>query len=393
MSGNELKHLPSVDRVISHKRLRILSNHFPQKLIVEHARRILELHRQKIKEGGHVFSLDQMVEEIVSDMESLCEPSLRPVINATGVILHTNLGRAVLSSSAIKAMESVSSSYSNLEFDISKGSRGSRHVHVEKVICEVTGAESALVVNNNAAAVLLCLTALAKRKEVIVSRGEAVEIGGGFRVPDVMKQSGARLVEIGTTNCTYIEDYEKVISPRTAILLRVHPSNFRIEGFTHRVELAKLVALGREYSIPVIDDQGSGCLLDTAKYSGLQHETTVQRILEAGVSLVCFSGDKLIGGPQAGIIAGKRIYIDKLKKHPLARAIRIDKIRLAAIWATFLHYLQVVADNNIPLWQMISMETGEIYKRARDWAGHISDYTEVIDGYSVIGGGSLPGES
>jgi len=256
------------------------------------------------------------------------------------------------------------------------------------LLCRLTGAEAGLVVNNNASAVMLGLSALARRKEIIVSRGQAVEIGGGFRIPEVMKQSGAKLVEIGTTNCTYIRDYEAAVSPHTAALLRVHSSNFLVVGFTHMVSLEEMVALGKAKNIPVFDDLGSGCPLDTVQF-GLSAEPTIQQSISQGADLAFFSGDKLLGGPQAGIIVGKKIYINKLKKHPLVRALRIDKTRLAGLSATLIHYLKGEALTKIPVWQMISMPVSEIDRRAKLWADAVSG--QVIDGESLIGGGSLPG--
>jgi L-seryl-tRNA(Ser) seleniumtransferase len=284
-------------------------------------------------------------------------------------------------------MDTVAGGYCNLEFDLDSGTRGSRSTHIEPLLCQLTGAEAALVVNNNASAVLLALTALAKKKEVIVSRGQAVEIGGGFRIPDVMRQSGAKLIEVGTTNCTYVADYEQAISPRTAALMRVHSSNFRLMGFTHLVTLDELVALGNRYDLPVFDDLGSGCFLDTSHF-GLDPEPMVQQSVAIGAGLVFFSGDKLMGGPQAGIIIGKKQFIDRLKKHPLARAVRIDKVRLAGLVATVIHYLKGEAVERIPLWRMVSAPLAEIDRRATIWA-QATD-TQVIDGESMIGGGSLP---
>jgi L-seryl-tRNA(Ser) seleniumtransferase len=325
-------------------------------------------------------------------LSSLEEPSLRPVINASGVILHTNLGRAPLSREAIEAMGTVSREYSNLEFDLHRGSRGSRHVHVEALLCHLSGAEAALVVNNNASGVLLGLTSLARRKEVIVSRGQAVEIGGGFRIPDVMRQSGAKLVEVGTTNCTYTADFEQAVTPRTAALMRVHSSNFRLVGFTNEVAMEELVDIGKKHDLMVLDDLGSGCFLDTTAY-GLAPEPMVQQSVAAGVPLTFFSGDKLVGGPQAGIIVGEKQYVDRLKKHPLARAVRIDKTRLAALAATLLHYLRGEAVEKIPVWRMISAGLEDIEQRAEMWAKALDDMAQVVPGETMVGGGSLPGGS
>jgi L-seryl-tRNA(Ser) seleniumtransferase len=319
-------------------------------------------------------------------------PSLRRVINASGVIIHTNLGRAPLSAEALAAIEEVSKGYSNLEFNMENGTRGSRHVHVEELLCRLSGAEAGMVVNNNASGVMLGLTALARRKEVIVSRGQAVEIGGSFRIPDVMRQSGAKLVEVGTTNCTYPRDFEQAITPRTAAMIRVHSSNFRLVGFINEVTLEELVDIGRRNNVIVLDDLGSGCFLDTTVF-GLEPEPMVQQSRTAGAALTFFSGDKLVGGPQAGIIIGEKQYIDKLKRHPLARAIRIDKTRLAALAATLLHYLKGEATDKIPVWRMISANLDDIEKRARSWAEVIGTRASVVPGETMVGGGSLPGSS
>jgi L-seryl-tRNA(Ser) seleniumtransferase len=285
-----------------------------------------------------------------------------------------------------------SQGYCNLEFNLDSGTRGSRHVHIEQILCQLTGAEAALVVNNNAAATLLALTASARRKEVVVSRGQAVEIGDSFRIPEIMRQSGARLVEVGTTNCTYISDFEQAITPRTAVLMRVHSSNFSITGFTNEVTLEELVILGNHYGLPVLDDLGSGCFLDTTRF-GLGPEPMVPQSIAIGSALTFFSGDKLVGGPQAGIIVGKKQFIDKLKKHPLARAVRIDKVRLAGLAATLIHYLKDEAVTNIPVWRMISAPLEEIDQRARLWAQTLDGLAQVTDGETSVGGGSLPGST
>jgi L-seryl-tRNA(Ser) seleniumtransferase len=384
----EFRHLPSVDKVLSEARLRALQKGYPRDLLVSIVRQRLEDERLSIAAGRPCAALDEIVASVAGRLEALGKPSLRRVINATGVILHTNLGRAPLSQEALAAMAAVGD-YCNLELDVDSGARGSRQVHIEELLCQLTGAEAALVVNNNASAVLLGLTALAKRKEVIVSRGQAVEIGGGFRIPDVMRQSGARLVEVGTTNCTYIADYEQAISPRTGALMRVHSSNFRLVGFTSEVTLEELVALGKKTNLPVLDDLGSGCFLDTTAF-GLAPEPMVPQSVAAGAALTFFSGDKLIGGPQAGIIVGRKQYLDKLKKHPLARAVRIDKLRLAGLAATLVHYLKGEAATKVPVWRMISAPMAEIERRARLWAEAIGG-AGVVAGETMVGGGSLPG--
>ena len=387
---SEFQRLPSVDRLLSEERIKQLQESYPRVLVVDLIRQCLERERLSIASGKPCPSLDEIVESVCAQAWALSHPSLRPVINATGVILHTNLGRAPLSQEAIVAMDAAAKGYCNLEFDLDSGTRGSRHSHIEQILCQLTGAETALVVNNNASAVLLALTALAKKKEVIVSRGQAVEIGGGFRIPEVMRQSGAKLVEVGTTNCTYLADYEQAINPRTAALIRVHSSNFKLLGFTYSVTLEELVALGHRYHLPVFDDLGSGCLLDTTKF-GLDPEPMVQQSIALGVELALFSGDKLLGGPQAGIIVGKKQIIDKLKRHPLVRAVRIDKIRLAGLSATLIHYLENEAVIKVPVWRMLSTPLEEIEKRARLYAQALASSARIIEGESMIGGGSLPG--
>lgn len=386
----EFRYLPSVDRVLSVERLKRLGENYPHDLLVSLVRRQLERERLAITAGKPCHSVDEIVEAIGTQLQALEKPGLRPVINATGVILHTNLGRATLSQESLAAMEVASKNYCNVEFNLVSGARGSRYVHIEPLLCQLTGAEAALVVNNNASAVLLGLTALAKRKEVIVSRGQAVEIGGGFRIPDVMRQSGARLVEVGTTNCTYARDYEQAISPRTAALMRVHSSNFRIMGFTNEVTLEELVTIGNQNNLLLFDDLGSGCFLDTTSF-GLAPEPMVQQSVATGAGLTFFSGDKLVGGPQAGIIVGQQQFIDKLKKHPLTRAMRIDKTRLAGLAATLIHYLKGEAITKVPVWRMISAPLEEIERRAGMWSQALGGLAQVIPGETMIGGGSLPG--
>lgn len=391
MTG-EFRRLPSVDKVISDRRVKQLGETYPRELLVSLVRQHLERERLSIAAGNQSSSLDEIVTSVSNQLQGLGNLSLRPVVNATGVILHTNIGRAPLSREARAAMDIVARDYCNLEFNLDSGTRGSRHVHIESILCQLSGAEAALVVNNNAAGVMLGLTAIARRKEVIVSRGQAVEIGGSFRIPDVMRQSGARLVEVGTTNCTYINDYEQAITHRTAALMRVHSSNFQVIGFTHFVTLEELVTLGQRYGLPVLDDLGSGCFLNTADF-GLAAEPMVQQSVAAGSGLVFFSGDKLVGGPQAGIIVGQKQLVDKLRKHPLARAVRIDKIRLAGLAATLIHYIRGEAERKIPVWQMLSMPLDDIERRAKKWAVAFGKLAEVVDGESMIGGGSLPGST
>jgi L-seryl-tRNA(Ser) seleniumtransferase len=387
---NKLRALPSVDRLLGEDRIKDLAKLFPRELVVDLARETLENARTGLAAGRPAPTIDDIIRDICAQGEALARPSLRPLINATGVVLHTNLGRAPLSDEAIEAMQAAGRGYNNLEFDIATGQRGSRNSHLEELLRRLSGAEAGLVVNNNASAVMLGLSALAKRGEVIVSRGQAVEIGGGFRIPEVLRQSGAKLVEVGTTNCTYLRDYEQAFTPKTAALLRVHSSNFKVLGFTQMVTLEELSGLAKARGVPLLDDLGSGCPLDTAAF-GLEHEPTIRESVEGGADLAFFSGDKLLGGPQAGIVVGKKTYIDKLKKHPLMRALRIDKTRIAALSATLRHYLKGEATQKIPVWRMISLPLNEIERRAGLWAAAFSPPAEVVAGESLIGGGSLPG--
>jgi L-seryl-tRNA(Ser) seleniumtransferase len=315
--------------------------------------------------------------------------SLRPVINATGVVIHTNLGRAPIAAAALDRVADIARGYSNLEYDVTEGTRGSRTVHAESLLTALTGAEAAIVVNNNAAATLLILTGLAAGREVIISRGELVEIGGGFRVPDVMRQSGAVLREVGTTNRTRVSDYVAAVSPATAMLLRVHPSNFRIEGFTERPALEDLVAAARSMKVAVIEDLGSGCVVDD-----LQGEPTVQSSIAAGVDVVCFSGDKLLGGPQAGIIAGRKDLVNQLRKHPLMRALRVDKITLAILEATLAEYAAGRANDTVPVQRMLHAGADDLEARVQALAAPLARAgwrVAMISGASAVGGGSAPG--
>lgn len=352
--------------------------------------------REELQSGARtVVTREEVVDACVAALRDLATPRLRPVINGTGIVLHTNLGRAVLAAEAVDAMAQAARQYTNLELELETGTRGSRHALVEGLICRLTGAEAAMVVNNNAAAVFLALRELASGKEVIVSRGELVEIGGSFRVPDIMAESGARLVEVGTTNRTRLADYEKAITNETALLLKVHRSNFCLVGFTESVSAAELAALGRRRGIPVYEDLGSGVLFDLRPF-GIGNEPTVQDSLRAGVALVSFSGDKLLGGPQAGILAGRRDLIRRLKRHPLARALRCDKFTLAALEATLRLYLDPErAKARIPTLRMLLATPSEIAARARRYVAEIARYypgnVELVDDRSEAGGGSLPG--
>lgn len=390
--NTDFRAIPGVDRILSDMRLSRLEASYSRPLITSLVRQYLDELRVLIRQGQSCPTIDQIAESIINRLISVEAGTLHTVINATGVILHTNLGRAILSLEARLAMDMIASGYCNLEFNLEKGTRGSRHIHIESLLCRVTGAEDALVVNNNASALLLAITSLAKKKEVIISRGQLVEIGGGVRIPDVIRLSGARLVEVGTTNRTYKSDFDNAITPRTAALLRVHSSNFKLVGFTRSILLRELVEIGHKHKVWVLDDLGSGCLLDTIKF-GLDPEPMVQDSISEGADLVLFSGDKLLGGPQAGIIVGSRNIIEKLKGHPMARAVRIDKISLAGLAATLLHYIKGEALIRIPVWQMICCPLDELENRARQWVSSVRGRIDIIDGESMIGGGSLPGST
>ncbi len=398
MSNEALRKLPSVDRLLGEEAVEELITTYGHRQTVNALRETLDAVRDEVRAGADVPGIGTLVSRAGAHLEELLAPTLRPVINATGVIIHTNMGRAPLSSATRAAMEAVSRGYSTLEYDLQAGRRGHRTIHAEKLLRELTGAEAALVVNNNAGAVLLALTGLAQGRGVVISRGQLVEIGGGFRVPDVMAQSGARLIEVGTTNRTHLRDYAKALDEHedAALILQAHHSNFRIVGFTTEPTLAELVALEREHhKVPVMHDLGSGALLDTAQF-GLMHEPTVQESVAAGAAVVCFSGDKLLGGPQAGIIVGQAEYVEPLKRHPLTRALRADKLCLAGLQATLLHYLRDEATEQIPVWRMMAMPLAEVGQRARRWRRTLSRdgiAGEVVDGQSTVGGGSLPGET
>jgi len=387
-----LRDLPSVDQLLHASRGTHLIEAYGRPLTLDALRLTLHETRARFKINPEVAlpSTDAILTQAESHLIAWTTSTLLPVINATGVILHTNLGRAPLSKATISAMKEAAESYSTLEYDLEKGQRGSRLSHAESILQKLTGAEAAVVVNNNASAVLLVLSALANKKRVIISRSQLVEIGGGFRVPDVMKQSGAKLVEVGTTNKVRSSDYQSALEEPTALVMRAHRSNFKIVGFTEEPELEDIVDLAHQTNIPVVDDLGSGALLDTAKY-GLAHEPTVQESLAAGVDLVCFSGDKLLGGPQAGIIIGKKNLIDKIKKHPLARAVRADKTCLAGMTATLLHYLKDEAEREIPIWKMMSLTLEQLKIRAETWRDTLGQ-GKVIQSESTVGGGSLPDE-
>jgi L-seryl-tRNA(Ser) seleniumtransferase len=389
---SDLQQLPSVDKLLQTQPALELAAVYGRPLTLQAVREVLEEIRSDYNQNQSIPNQEEILTRIDQKLDKWTAPSLQNVINATGVILHTNLGRAPLSRSAIEAMQEVASGYNTLEYDLEKGRRGSRTIHAEDFLKRLTGAEDALVVNNNASAVLLILSGLAKRRKVIIARSQLVEIGGGFRIPDVMKSSGAILHEIGTTNRVHLYDYEDAIENESIrLVMRAHRSNFQIVGFTSEPTLDEIVPVAHQADIPVADDLGSGSLLDTSQF-GLGHEPMVQESLAAGVDLVCFSGDKLLGGPQSGIILGKRDLVSKLKKHPLARAIRPDKLCLAALSSTLIHYLKSEVETQIPIWRMISEPVDHIEVRAKKWIDHIGE-GEMKEGQSTVGGGSLPGET
>jgi L-seryl-tRNA(Ser) seleniumtransferase len=346
--------------------------------------------RARIAAGEEIANAAESIETFArGGLSGTARGSLRPVINATGVVIHTNLGRAPLADVAIDRIAAIARGYSNLEYDIDNGERGSRTVHAEALLTQLTGADAAIVVNNNAAATMLIMAGLASGREVVISRGELVEIGGGFRVPDVMRQSGATLREVGTTNRTRVTDYTAAVSSSTALFLRVHPSNFRIEGFTERPSLEDLVAAARAMNVPVVEDIGSGCLTDD-----FANEPSVQASIAAGIDVVCFSGDKLLGGPQAGIIVGTKVLVDRLRTHPLMRAIRADKITFAVLEATLAEYAAGRAKTTIPVQQMLHASADEIEARAQALAQTLAASgwrVAMISGSSAVGGGSAPG--
>ena len=387
--------LPSVDELLHSDSGQQLVQRFSRSMTLQAVRASIAHARAQIRQGASCPSSDEILTVAEHILDESQRPNLQPVINATGVIINTNLGRSPLSQEALQAVQRVAGGYTNLEYELEAGERGSRHSHVSTLLCELTGAEAALVTNNNAAAVLLALSALAAGREVIISRGQLVEIGGGFRVPDVMSQSGCKLIEVGTTNRTRLSDYATAITERTALLLTVHPSNFQIVGFTESTSVETLAELAHQHGLLLMDDLGSGCLLASERY-GLGHEPMPQESIAAGADVVCFSGDKLLGGPQAGILVGKAEVLKRISKHPLMRAMRIDKMTLAALEATLRHYQREEAETHIPIWRMIAASPASIAGRAASWVSKLQKYgipARMQHGESTVGGGSLPGET
>ena len=386
--------LPGVDQLVQAPDLAPWRARLPHDLVVRAAREVLAEARAGIVAGQTAPDRAALGAAVAARLETATAASLQPVINAGGVIIQTNLGRAPLSAAAQAALVAAAA-YSNLEYDLAAGVRGSRYIHAARLLTQLTGAEDALVVNNAAAALYFVLLTLAAGREVVLSRGQAVEIGGGFRIPDIMRQSGATLVEVGTTNRTYIRDYEAALTERTAGLLRVHTSNFRVTGFTAAAGPAELAALAHRQGLWLADDVGSGALLSPATF-GLAPEPLVQESVAAGADLVIFSGDKLLGGPQAGIIVGRRPLIARLRQHPLARALRVDKLTYAALEATLLHYVRGEAAREVPVWAMISANPADLEARARAGAAALAPAglpVTVLAGRTAVGGGTLPGET
>jgi L-seryl-tRNA(Ser) seleniumtransferase len=396
-----LRLLPAVDELLRQEGVQEAAENYPRTLVVRATRNVLERIR-KIVLAGHKhidsqrFQRSNLVNEIIVELEHLAAFTLRRVVNGTGIIVHTNLGRSLLCQDALARLQLMGSGYSNLEYDLQAGARGSRYVHAEAILCEITGAEGALVVNNNAAAVLLTLNTLAQGREVVVSRGQLVEIGGSFRIPDIMARSGARLKEVGTTNRTHLHDYEAAIGPETALLLDVHASNYQIIGFTAQVDLEELVALGAKHGLPVMQDLGSGCFVDLSRF-GLRGEPLVQDMVRSGVDVVTFSGDKLLGGTQAGIILGGKELIAQLRQNPLTRALRVDKLTLAALEATLRLYRdEDAAINAIPTLKMIAADLNTVEVQAQNLRERLKTNipsqikVKIVDGSSMVGGGALP---
>jgi L-seryl-tRNA(Ser) seleniumtransferase len=389
--------IPSIDVLRQREAVRALEATFGREAVVGALRAEADAVRARLGDGAAIDDVPETIERAAKvRLDATSAPSLARVINATGVIVHTNLGRAPLSAVAAARVAALATGYTNLEYDVAPGTRGRRDIHAERLLCQLTGAEAAVVVNNNAAATLIALAALAAGREAIVSRGELVEIGGGFRIPDVMAQSGAILREVGTTNRTRAADYAAAIGDRSAIILRVHPSNFRIEGFTERPTLDALVAVGRRFGVPVVEDLGSGYLGVPQEVAALAQEPSAAASLSAGAGIVMFSGDKLLGGPQAGIIAGAAEAVGRIRRHPLMRAVRADKMTYAALEATLEQFAAGRAADTVPVVRMIAMTADEIGRRAdslaaRLMAGGVA--ADVVDGHSTIGGGSAPGSA
>jgi len=390
-----LSKIPSVEIILQNKNLQPLMIKHSRKILTQTVRKVISEEKITARKNGCLYSAKERIDKIKEYLEKENLSYLQGVINGTGVILHTNLGRAPLGKEMLAAVQNSLQGYTNLEYDLAEGNRGKRGEIVEKLLCSLSHSEKSLVVNNNAGAIFLTLNALAKNKEVIVSRGELVQIGGGFRIPEILEQSGACLREVGTTNQTFIDDYEKAINDNTALILKVHQSNFNINGFVHQVEIKELKKIGKKYNLPVVVDLGSGTFLNTEDF-GLKHEPTVQENIRAGADIVCFSTDKLLGGPQGGVICGKEIYLKKISQHPLFRTLRVGKITLTILQKILLSYLNGEAVNEIPIWKMISCPLDKIATRSQNICQKLKKedipaFTK--EGQTAVGGGSLPGQT
>ncbi|OGD14847.1 L-seryl-tRNA(Sec) selenium transferase [Candidatus Atribacteria bacterium RBG_19FT_COMBO_35_14] len=392
-----LSKIPSVEIILQNKNLKPLIQKRSRKMLTQMVRKVISEEKKKAYKNSRLYSAQERINKIKEYFEKENLSILQEVINGNGVILHTNLGRAPLGKEVLAAVQTSLQGYTNLEYDLAEGSRGKRGEIVEKLLCALSNAENSLVVNNNAGAIFLILNTLAKNKEVIVSRGELVQIGGGFRISEILEQSGAHLREVGTTNQTFIEDYEKSVNDNTAVLLKVHQSNFNMNGFVHQAEIKELKKLGKKYNLPVIVDLGSGTFLATENF-GLKHEPTVQENIRAGADIVCFSTDKLLGGPQGGAICGKEVFLKKISQHPLFRTLRVDKITLTILQEILLSYLrgEAAAITKIPIWKMISCPLEKIAIRSQNICQELKKkdipaFTKA--GETAIGGGSLPGQT
>jgi len=390
-----LSKIPSVEIILQNKALKLLIQKHSRKMLTQTVRKVISEEKKNALRNGRLYSVKERINKIKEYFKKENLSFLQEVINGSGVILHTNLGRAPLGKEMLAAVQNSLQGYANLEYDLTEGSRGKRGEIVEKLLCTLSNSEKSLVVNNNAGAIFLILNTLAKNKEVIVSRGELVQIGGGFRIPEILEQSGAHLREIGTTNQTFIEDYEKAINDNTTLILKVHQSNFGMNGFVHQVEVKELKKLGKKYNLLVVVDLGSGTFLNTEDF-GLKHEPTVQENIRVGADIVCFSTDKLLGGPQGGVVCGKEIYLKKISQHPLFRTLRVDKITLTILQEILLSYLKGETVSKIPIWKMISCPLDKITARSQNICQklkkeNIPAFTK--EGETAIGGGSLPGQT
>jgi len=390
-----LSKIPSVEIILQNKALKPLIQKHSRKMLTQTVRKVISEEKKNTHKNGCLYSSKERINKIKEYFKKENLSFLQGVINGSGVILHTNLGRAPLGKEILAVVQTSLQGYANLEYDLAEGSRGKRGEIIEKLLCALSHSEKSLVVNNNAGAIFLILNTLAKNKEVIVSRGELVQIGGGFRIPEILEQSGAHLREVGTTNQTFIEDYEKAINDNTALILKVHQSNFNMNGFVHQAEVKELKKLGEQYNLPVVVDLGSGTFLATENF-GLKHEPTVQEIIRTGADMVCFSTDKLLGGPQGGVICGKEVYLKKISQHPLFRTLRVDKITLVILQEILLSYLKGEAVNTIPIWKMISCPLEKIAIRSQNICQKLKKediQVFIKEGETAIGGGSLPGQT